>query len=332
MRRRTFIACLGGAAAMWPLAAHAQSDKVRRVGILMNAAATDALPESYVAAFIQALRQLGWIERQNLRVDVRWNAGDAQLARTYAAQLIGLMPDVILSASTRNLATLRQATNTVPIVFVQVSDPVVQGFISNLARPDGNITGFSNLEFSVGGKCVELIKQLVPGLERVAVMFNPDTSPQSKYFLHTIEGAAQSFSLQVTTKPVRSTTDIEAVIENYARQPNGGLILPPDGFTQLHRKLIAELTTRHRLPVVAMLSHYFTREGGLMSYAQGAGLVDQYRQAAAYVDRILKGTKPGDLPVQLASDYRLVINRKTAKALGIEIPTKLLFTADEVVE
>jgi len=337
MRRRDFIAGLGGAAAaapsaVWPLAARAQSDKVRRVGILMNAAATNTTFQSNLAAFVQALRQLGWVEGQNVRVDVRWNAGDAQLARAYAAQLIGLMPDVILSASTANLGILRQATNTVPIVFVQVSDPVAQGFISNLARPDGNITGFSNLEFSVGGKCVELIKQLVPDLARVAVMFNPDTSPQSKYFLRTIEAAAQSFALQMTTTPVRATADIEAAVESISRKPNSALILPPDSFTVLHHKLIVELTVRHRLPVISMLGLYFARAGGLMSYAQGAGLVGQYRQAADYVDRILKGAKPGDLPVQLASDYRLAINRTTAKALGIEIPPRLLFTADEVIE
>jgi putative ABC transport system substrate-binding protein len=332
MRRREFIALLSGAAAAWPLAARAQPDKVHRIGVLMNAAATNTTFQSYLAAFVQALRQFGWNEGQNARVDVRWNAGDAQLARTYAAQLIGLKPDVILSASTKNLTILRQATNTVPIVFVQVSDPVAQGFMSNLARPGGNITGFSNLEFSVGGKCVELIKQLVPDLARVAVMFNPDTSPQSKYFLRTIEAAAQSFALQMTTMPIRATADIEAAVESISRQPNSALILPPDSFTALHHKLIVELTVRHRLPVISMLGLYFARAGGLMSYAQGAGLIDQYRQAAAYVDRILNGAKPGDLPVQLAADYRLSINRKTATILGLEIPPKLLFTADEVIE
>jgi putative ABC transport system substrate-binding protein len=332
MQRREFMALLGGAAAAWPLDARAQSEKVRRIGILMNAAATEAANLSYVAAFMERLRQLGWIEGQNIRADVRWNGGDAQLARIYAAQLIGLMPDLILSASTGNLEILRQATNTVPIVFVQVSDPVTQGFVSNLARPGGNITGFSNLEFSVGGKCVELIRELVPGLARVVVLFKPDISPQFKYFLRSIEAAAQSFSLQVTTAPVRSAADIEVAVERIARQPNSALILPTDGFIQLNHKLIVELTVPRRLPVIAMSGHYFAEVGGLISYGQGTGLTDQYREAAAYADRILKGAKPGDLPVQLATDYRLYINRKTAKALGLEIPTKLLFTADDVLE
>jgi putative ABC transport system substrate-binding protein len=306
---------------------------MRRVGVLMNAAATDALPRSYVETFKAALRQLGWIEGQNLRVDVSWNAGDAELARTYAAQLIGLMPDVILAASTKNLTILRQATNTVPIVFVQVSDPVAQGFVTNLARPEGNITGFSNLEFSVGGKCVELMKQMMPTLARVAVMFNPDTSPQSKYFLRAIEAAAKIFGLQVTTLRVRATQEIDAAVETFSRQPNSALVLPPDSFNQLHHKPIIELTARHRLPVVAMLAGtYFVRSGGLMSYSQTGGLLDQYRQAAGYVVRILKGVKPGDLPIQLATDYSLFINLKTAKALGLAVPPMLLARADEVVE
>ena len=332
MRRRDFFGAIGSITAALPLAVRAQ-DRVRRVGVLMNAAATDALPRSYIEAFLEALRQLGWTEGRNLHVDVRWNAGDAQLARTYAAQLIGLTPDVILSASTNNLSILRQATNTVPIVFVQVSDPVAQGFISTLARPDGNVTGFSNLEFSIGGKCVELIKQMAPALLHVAVMFNPDTSPQSKYFLRAVEAAARTINLQVTTTPVHAPHDIETSIETLSRQPNSGLIVLPDGFAQVNHKLIVELTVRYRLPVIAMLSGlYFARAGGLMTYAQAGGLVEQFRLAGGYVDRILKGARPGELPIQLATDYRLFINRRTATLLGLEIPPKLLFTADEVVE
>jgi putative tryptophan/tyrosine transport system substrate-binding protein len=331
LKRREFITLLSGAA-MWPLAARAQ--QARHIGVLMNASATETVPQSFVAAFVLALRQLGWVEGQNVRIDLRWNAGDAQLARTYAAQLIGLTPDVILSASTTNLTILQQATSTVPIVFVQVSDPVVQGFVSNLARPGSNITGFSSFEFSIGGKCVELLKEVVPDLARVAVMFNPDTSPQTKYFLRAIEAAAQSFGVQVATSLVRTLADIEPAIEGLARSMNGGLILPTDSFTQLHHKLIVDFAARYRLPAISLGGggYDFAEAGGLMQYGQGAAVADQYRQAAAYIDRILKGAKAGDLPIQLATSYPLLINRKTATALGLEIPPKLLFTAEKVIE
>jgi putative ABC transport system substrate-binding protein len=216
MRRREFITLLGGAAAAWPLAAGAQ--QMRRVGVLMNAAATDAISVSYVVAFVRALAQLGWIEGQNLRVDVRWNAGDASLARIYAAQLIGLQPDVILSASTTNLMILRQATNTIPIVFLLVSDPVAQGFVASVTKPGGNLTGFSMYEFSVGGKWLDLLKEIAPGLARVAVMSNPDTSPQSKFFMRSVEAAAPSLGVQAVAVPVRSTGEIETALQEFARR------------------------------------------------------------------------------------------------------------------
>ena len=332
MKRRDFILLLGGAAAAWPLTARTQQPGgMRRIGVLMNTAATDATSQSNLAAFVQVLAQLGWIERRNIQIDVRWNAADAALAPAYSAQLIGLTPDVILTASTVNLTSLQHATSTVPIVFVQVSDPVAQGFVSNLTRPGGNLTGFSTYEFSIGGKWVEFLKQMVPELRHVAVMENPDTSPQRKYWMRAIEAAAASFDVDVAAAPVRAPTDIEAAVEGLARQPHGGLILPTDAFTQFHRKLIIELALRHRIPTIYPW-RYIVADGGLMSYGSQQQLVDQYRQAAAYVDRILKGAKPGDLPVQLASDYRMVINLKTARALGLEVPPMLLARADEVIE
>ncbi len=299
--------------------------------MLMNGAATEALPQSRVAAFVQALRQAGWIEGQNLRIDIRWNAGDAQLARIYAAQLIGLMPDVILAASTTNLTVIQQATSVVPVVFVSVSDPVAQGFVASIAKPGGNLTGFSASEFSIGGKWVDLLKELAPGLVRVGVLFNPDTSPQSKFFMRSIEAAAPKLAVQAVAVPVRSTGDIEAAIESFARDPNGGLILPSDTFTRLRQKLIVDLAARQRLPSISA-SDDFPKDGGLMYYGATINLLDQYRQAATYVDRILKGAKAGDLPVQRADKYTLVINLKTAKALGLTVPLPLQGLADELIE
>jgi putative tryptophan/tyrosine transport system substrate-binding protein len=252
VRRREFIAGLGSAAA-WPLAARAQQPaRMRRVGILMDGAATEAEYQSYLAAFVQGLGQLGWTEGQNLRMDIRWNAADAGLARTYAAQLIGLMPDVILAASTVNLTAIRQATNTVPVVFVVVADPVAQGFVASVRQPGGNLTGFSFLEFSLGGKWLGLLKEVAPGMGRVAVMFNPDTAPQSKFFMPVIEAAAQSLGVQAIAMPVRTTVDIEPALASFARQPNGGLMLPGE----MHQKLIANLTGRFRLPSISGASDF----------------------------------------------------------------------------
>src|SRR5262245_48260263 len=297
----------------------------------MNGAATVALPQSYVAAFMQALRQLGWIDGQNLRVDIRWNAGDAALASIYAAQLIGLMPDVIVAASTTNLMTVQQATSTVPVVFLQVSDPVEQGFVTSVTSPGGNLTGFSMYEFSVGGKWVDLLKEIAPALARVAVMFNPDTSPQSKFFMRSIEAAAPSHGVQAVVVPVRATAEVEPALESFARAPNGGLILTTDTFTGLRLKLIADLASRHRLPSISAYDD-FPKDGGLMYYGAFLNLPDQYRQAAGYVDRILKGEKPSDLPIQRAVKYALVLNLRTAKALGLTVPLPLTGLADEVIE
>jgi putative tryptophan/tyrosine transport system substrate-binding protein len=330
VKRREFISLLGGAVAAWPLAARAQQS-MRRVGVLMNGAATEAGPQSYLAAFIQAFRQLGWIESQTVRIEVRWNAGDAALAKIYAAQLIGLQPDVLLVPSTTNLTVIREATSTIPVVFLQVSDPVAQGFVASMTKPGGNLTGFSAYEFSIGGRWLDLLKQSVPGLAQAAVMFNPDTSPQSKFFVRSVEAAGSSLGVQVTAAPVRATVDIEPAIENFARQPHGGLILTTDSFTRLRQKLIADLASRHRLPAISGAAD-FAKDGGLMNYGVTAFLVDDFRQAASYVDRILRGTKPSDLPVQAPTKYSLVINLKTSKAIGLSMPLPLLGLADEVIE
>jgi ABC-type uncharacterized transport system substrate-binding protein len=331
LKRREFITLLGGTAVAWPLMALAQSSPLRRVGALMNGPATNAESQSHLATFVHGLRQLGWVEGQNLRVDIRWNAGDATLARTYAAQLIGLMPDVILAATTVNLEVVRQATSTVPVVFVQVSDPVAQGFVASLPKPGGNLTGFAGTEFSIGGKWLDLLKEIAPGLARVAIMFNPDTAPQAKFFVRSIEAAASSLRVQPVVVPVRAMSDIEPAFESFTRAPTGGLILTTDPFTNLHQQLIAELASRHRLPAISWVPD-FPKNGGLMSYGATINFLGQFRQAAGYVDRILKGEKPADLPVQAPTKYELAINLKTAKALGLDVPPTLLARADEVIE
>jgi putative ABC transport system substrate-binding protein len=331
MKRRAFISLLGGAAA-WPLGARAQQpERVRRIGVLLNAAATETEFQSYLTSFTQALRRLGWTEGQNLRIDVRWNDGDAGLSRTYAAELVGLLPDVILAGSTINLTVIRQATTTVPVVFVQVADPVAQGFVASTRQPGGNVTGFSLFEFSLGGKWADLLKQLAPRLARIAFMFNPDTAPYARFFTPVIEAAATSLGVQLTTAPVRAAADIEAALALFAGQPNGGLLLQGDSFTRLHQSLIADLAGRYRLPSIAP-GPDFAKQGGLMDYGPFGGVDDQYRRAATYVDRILKGEKPADLPVQAPTKYELVINLKASKGLGLEIPPSVLARADEVIE
>jgi putative ABC transport system substrate-binding protein len=331
MRRREFITLLGGAAT-WSASVRAQQlGQIRRIGVLMNAAANEREFQSYLAAFTQELRQLGWTEGQNLRIDVRWNAGDAGLARTYAAQLIGLMPDVILAVSTINLTVIEQATSTVPVVFVQVADPVAQGFVASMRQPGGNTTGFSLFEFSLGGKWLDLLKEIAPSLARVAFMFNPDTAPYSKFFMPVMEAAATSLGTQLIAAPIRDAAEIEPALAHFARQPNGGLVTQGDSFTRLHQTLIADLAARLRLPSISG-STYFAKDGGLMDYGPYLGVDRQYRQAATYIDRILKGSKPADLPVQAPTNYRLVINLKTAKALGLTVPLALLTRADEVIE
>jgi putative ABC transport system substrate-binding protein len=333
VRRREFITLLGGAAVAWPLAARAQQpSQMKRVGVLMNGVATDLVTQSYVAAFERALNRLGWSEGQNVRIDVRWNAGDAELARVYGAQLIGLMPDVILASSTTNLTVIRQATRTIPVVFLQVTDPVAQGFVANMTKPGGNITGFAQTEFSVGGKWLGLLKEIAPGLARIAIMFNPETSPQSAFYVPAVEAAAHSLGVQVTAIPVHATADITPALESFVSQPNGGLILPPDTFTRLRGKLIADLATHHRLPMISANEHY-VEQGQLLYYGISQdNSLDQFKRAAGYIDRILMGAKAGDLPVQNPDKYTLIINLKTAKSLGLTVPQNLLAIADEVIE
>jgi len=334
MKRRDFIRLFGTAAAAWPLAVRAQQGgPTRRVGVLMNGVATEGEPQSYLAAFSEALRRAGWNEGQNLRIDVRWNAGDAELARTYAAQLLGLLPDVILASSSTNLTVVRQATSTTPVVFVQVSDPLVQGFVPNLTHPGGNITGFSQYEFSIAGKWLDLLKQIAPGLARVAVMFNPDTAPQSRFVMQSAETSAQAVGLRAIAVPIRSTAEIEPALERFAGEPNGGLLLPTDTFTRLRLELILDAALRLRLPAIGSTAE-FAKKGGLLTYNSSSpdNLRDQFRQAAGYVDRILKGAKAGDLPVQQESRYIFVINLKTAKQLGLTVPPTLQYAADEVIE
>jgi putative ABC transport system substrate-binding protein len=330
VKRREFIAGLGSVAG-WSLAAHGQErEQMRRIGVLMDRVATETTRQSYLEAFIQGLRQLGWTEGKNLRVDVRWSAGDAGLARIYAAQLIGLMPDVILASTTMNLTVIQEATSTVPVVFVSVSDPVAQGFVANMRQPRGNLTGFSLYEFSIGGKWLNLLKDVAPGLSRGAVMFDPDGSPQSKLFMQAIEAVSSSLGVQAIAAPVHTTADIEPALAGFTRLPNGGLMLTTNAFTVLRNKLIADLATHYRLPSVGVTA--FARQGGLIGYGSEVERAGQFRQAASYVDRIFKGEKPGDLPVQGPTTYRLVINLKTAKALGLTIPETLLATADEVIQ
>ena len=329
MRRREFITFLGGAATAWPLPAWAQQRGQRRLGVLIQGKPTDESYRSFLTAFVDAFQKLGWIDGQNIRIDYRWSADDAELANFYAAELVALNPDVILASTTSNLIALQRVNHAIPMVFTSVSDPVEQGFVQSLARPGGNITGFTAFEFSIGARWLDLLNQLVPGLTRVFVMFNPETSLQSTFFMRSIEAAAPAFGMQAMAAPVHEPADIQPVIESLARASNGGLIIPPDTFTRLRRDLIAELTIRYRVPAITQ-SEDFVRSGALMSY--GLDGLDPFRGAASYVDRILKGEKPADLPVQNPTKYEPGINLKTAKALGLTVPNTLLATADEVIE
>jgi putative tryptophan/tyrosine transport system substrate-binding protein len=331
VKRRRFITLLGCAAAAAPLprprAAHAQQPK--RVGLLMNGVPTNLVSQAYKSAWEQQLRKLGWIDGQNLHIDYRWSEGNPALAKSYAAELVAQAPDVILSSSTANLIALQRLSPASPIVFVQVSDPVTQGFILSMARPGGNLTGFTAYEFTIGAKWLDLLKQLVPVIDRVGVMSNPQTAPQSKFFMDSIEAAAPTFGVKVVAAPVNSVSDIETAFANMSRQPNGGMVFPTDSFTGIHRKRIFDLAHRHRVPAIyANVTH--VREGGLMGYA--IDFTEQFRQAAIYVDRILKGTKAGDLPVQTPTKYGLAINLKAVRALDIEVPLSLLLIADEQIE
>jgi putative tryptophan/tyrosine transport system substrate-binding protein len=328
LARRAFIAALGGAAA-WPLAVGAQQpDRVRRVGVLISWPENNPSTQAMVTTFAQALARLGWVEGKNIRIDYRFAAYDPTLFNTYAAELVGMSPDVILAASTPGLAAAREQTRTIPIVFVLVADPVGQGFVQSLARPGGNTTGFSANDAPVLGKWLQLLKGVDPGITRVAVIFNPDTAPYATLYNRAIEAAASSFEMMVTLAPVHDDSGIEEAIAAGARESGGGLISLPDSFTTTHRDVIVAAAVRHSLPLIGRLE--FPTAGGLMSYDIDA--VALYSQAASYIDRVLRGASPADLPVQQPTKYSLVINLKTAKALGLTVPPSMLDLADEVIE
>ena len=328
MRRREFIAGLVGAAWAVPVLAQ-QSERVRRIGVLSGLAEDDAQAQDRVEAFRQGMRERGWNEGRNLKIDVCWAGPDAGRIKSCAGELIGLAPDATLSVGSATVAALKQATRTIPIVFAGIGDPVGQGFVASLARPGGNITGFTGLEFSLGEKWVELLKRVAPGVTRATYIFHPEIGPYYARWLKSVETAATSFGVETTAAPVRTVADVERAISVIADQPNGGLIVQPDTFTIDNRKSIIESAARHRVPAVyAYRSH--AAEGGLLSY--GPDTTAQFRQAAAYVDRILRGEKPADLPVQQPLKYDLVFNLKTAKALGLTIPETLLATADEIIQ
>jgi putative ABC transport system substrate-binding protein len=328
MRRRKFITLLGGAAA-WPLAAAAQqTDRVRRVGALGALAADDPEGQARLAAFREGLQQLGWIDGRNVRIDSRWGAGDADDIRKNAKELVALAQDVILATGSAAMGPLQQLTRTVPVVFVLVPDPVGAGYIDSLAHPGGNATGFTIFEFAIGAKWLELLKEIVLGLKRAAVLRDPAISSGLGLF-GAIQSAAPSLGLEVSAVNVRDAGEIERAVSSFARSPNGGLIVTPSALAGVHRKLIIALAAQHKLPAI-YYERYYVKDGGLISY--GADFHDQFRSAASYVDRILKGEKPADLPVQAPTKYRLVINLKTAKALGLTVPPSLLARADEVIE
>jgi putative ABC transport system substrate-binding protein len=328
MKRREFILALGGAAA-WPLAARAQQgEPMRRVGALMSTAADDPEGQARIAAFQQGLQQFGWTIGRNVRIDSRWPAGDSERIRRYAAELVALSPDVILATGSAAAGPLLQATRTVPIVFVIVPDPVGAGLVNSLARPGGNATGFIQFEYAISGKWLELLKEIAPRVTRAAVLRDPAITGGIGQF-GAIQAVAPSLGVEVSPVNVRDAGEIERAIADFARSPNGGLIITGSALAVVHRHLVITLAAKHQLPAV-YFQRTFVADGGLISY--GADVVDQYRRAASYVDRILKGEKPADLPVQAPTKYELVINLKSAKALGLEIPSSVLARANEVIE
>jgi len=329
VRRREFIGVFSGAVT-WPLAGHArQAEPMRRVGVLMPFPENDAGTQADVTAFAQELGRFGWIEGKDIRLDYRFAAGDPMLFKTYAAELMGLSPDVILAGNTPAAAALQYQTRTIPIVFVLVADPVGQGFVQSLARPGGNVTGFSSFDPPIMGKWLQLLKEVAPGVTRVAVIFNPETAPYATLANRAIESAAPSVGMTVRLAPVHDDLAIEEAIAAEAHQPGGGLVALPDSFNATHREAIIAAAARHSLPLIGA-SGVSPKAGALMSY--WIHEPDLYSQAASYIDRILKGASPADLPVQQPTKYSLIINLKTAKALGLPVPSSMLDLADEVIE
>jgi putative ABC transport system substrate-binding protein len=327
LKRREFIATLGGSA-MWPLAARAQRrERVRRIGVLMPLAADDAIAQARNAAFIQGLQQLGWTVGQNVQIEYRWSSGSDEVTRKYATELAALEPEVILASGNAAAGPLLQVTRLVPIVFAIVPDPVGAGFVDSLARPGGNATGFVSFDYSIAGKWLELLKAIAPGVTRAAVLRDPAITGGIGQW-GAVQTVAPSLGLDVSPLNLRDAGEIERIIATFARSPNGGLIVTGAALSNIHRNLIITLAARHKLPTV-YFERFFVTAGGLISY--GPDFLDQYRRAAGYVDRILKGEKPAELPVQAPTKYELVINLKTAKALGLDVPPTLLATADEVI-
>jgi putative ABC transport system substrate-binding protein len=329
MKRREFITLFGGAAAAWPVTARAQQSEVRRIGVLMGYGENDSEAQAWVAAFREGLQKLGWTEGRNIRIDTRWGRADMELMQRFAQELVALQPDLILSQITPTTAALLQQTHTIPIVFAMVADPVGSGFVASLSRPGGHVTGFVTLEGSLSGKWLELLKEIAPRVARVALLFNPATAPFIEYYLTPVKAAAASIGVEVIAAPVHDASELESVVAMQAREPNAGLIVMPDSFLIVHRTEVTSMAARYRLPVVYPYRQ-FAELGGLLSY--GFDRLDNWRRAAGYVDRILKGEKPGDLPVQAPTKYELVINLKTAKALGLDVPWILQQRADEVIE
>jgi putative tryptophan/tyrosine transport system substrate-binding protein len=330
MKRREFISLIGGSAAAWPLAVRAQQpERLRRIGVLIGFAESDPAVQSWLGAFRGTLAKLGWTEGSNLRIEVRWAGDDPDRMKTFAKDLVDLRPDAILSVTTPVTVALIRETQTIPIVIVTVADPISSGFVANLGRPGGNLTGFALYEPSMGGKWLELLKQIAPGVTRVALLFNPATTVPVKFYMSSIEAAASSFAIQANTAPVHAKDEIEGVIATLAGNPGAGLIVMPDLFNTVNRDLIIAMAARSRVPAIYFV-RAFTDSGGLISY--GPDFAEQYPQAAEYINRILKGEKPGDLPIQMPIKVPLIINLKTTKALGLDVPVHFLQLADEVIE
>ena len=331
IERRKFLATLGGAAVAWPLAARAQQpERMRRIGVLMAYAESDPDARAWYAAFREELQKLGWAEGRNIRIDTRWPIpADPDSMQRFAKELVALQPDLILSNTTPTTAALLQETRTIPIVFAMVADPVGSGFVASFPRPGGNVTGFVTMEGSLGGKWVELLREIAPRVARTALLFNPATALFFEYYMESFNAAAASFGMEAITAPVHDMSEVESVVAALAREPNGGLIVLNEDFTLAHRVEIISLAARYHLPTVYPF-RFFAETGGLLSY--GVDLTDNFRRAVTYVDRILKGEKPADLPVQAPTKYMLTINLKTAKALGLDVPPTLIARADEVIE
>jgi putative tryptophan/tyrosine transport system substrate-binding protein len=330
MRRREFTKLLGGATLGWSVAAHAQqTERARRIGVLTASAEGDQDGQSALAAFRKELRKLGWIEGRNIEIDIRWAAGDVELMKRFAKELVAFQPDLILTSSTPAAAAMLQQTHTIPVVFVIVADPVGSGFVASLPRPGGNATGFTPIVRSLGSKWVELLKEIAPQITRVALLFNPPTATFIEGYLDPFKAAAASVGAEAIVTPVNDMPDLASLITTQAHEPSAGLVVIPDASTTRHRAEITALAARYHIPAIYW-SRSFTEVGGLISY--GPYIVDEYRRAALYADRILKGSKPSELPVQAPVKFELVVNRQTAKTLGLDVPPSLLTAADDVID